>query len=37
MLLRGPTEKWVDGALKQGFDGPYEYRDCPIFNVLNGI
>ena len=22
---------------QQGYAGPFEYRDCPVFNVLNGI
>ena len=22
---------------QQGYSGPFEYRDCPVFNVLNGI
>ena len=22
---------------QNGYAGPFEYRDCPVFNVLNGI
>ena len=22
---------------QNGFDGPWQYRDCPVFNVLRGI
>ena len=29
-----------DGSMEpeeQGYAGPFEYRDCPVFNVLQGI
>ena len=38
MLSRALYE--YDGSKEpeeQGYAGPFEYRDCPVFNVLQGI
>ena len=38
MLSRALYE--YDGSIEpeeQGYAGPFEYRDCPVFNVLQGI